>query len=64
MKISNIQDLIPSSTKSNSAVTSRQDALEKFNSFNPAGLKELNFSKASCLEVTALFDLVDEGMRS
>ena len=36
MKISNIQDLIPSSTKSNSAVASRQDALEKFNSFNPA----------------------------
>ena len=36
MKISNIQDLVPSSTKSNSSVTSRQDALEKFNSFNPA----------------------------
>ena len=36
MKISNIQDLVPSSTKSNSTVASRQDALEKFNSFNPA----------------------------
>ena len=36
MKISNIQDLVPSSTKSDSAVASRQDALEKFNSFNPA----------------------------
>ena len=36
MKISNIQDLIPSSTKSNSSVASRQDALEKFNSFNPS----------------------------
>ena len=36
MKISNIQDLIPSSTKSNSSVASRQDALEEFNSFNPA----------------------------
>ncbi len=35
MKISNIQDLIPLSTKSNSSVASRQDALEKFNSFNP-----------------------------
>ena len=35
MKISNVQDLVPSSTKSNSAVASRQDALEKFNSFNP-----------------------------
>jgi len=35
MKISNIQDLVPSSTKSNSSVASRQDALEKFNSFNP-----------------------------
>ena len=36
MKISNIQDLVPSSTNLNSSVTSRQDALEKFNSFNPA----------------------------
>ena len=36
MTLSNIQDLIPSSTKSNSTVVSRQDALEKFNSFNPA----------------------------
>ena len=36
MKISNIQDLVPSSTKSNSTVASRQDTLEKFNSFNPA----------------------------
>ena len=36
MKISTIQDLIPTSKNSNSSMLSRQDALEKFNSFNPA----------------------------
>ena len=36
MKISSVQDLIPISKNSNSSMLSRHDALEKFNSFNPA----------------------------
>ena len=36
MKISSVQDLIPISKNSNSSILSRHDALEKFNSFNPA----------------------------
>ena len=36
MKISNIQELIPTSKNSNSSILSRQDALEKFKSFNPS----------------------------
>ena len=35
MKISSIQGLIPTSKNSNSSILSRQDALEKFQSFNP-----------------------------
>jgi len=35
VKISSIQELIPTSKNSNSSILSRQDALEKFQSFNP-----------------------------
>ena len=35
MKISSIKELIPTSKKSNSSILSRQDALKKFQSFNP-----------------------------
>jgi len=35
VKISSIQGLIPTSKNSNSSILSRQDALEKFQSFNP-----------------------------